>query len=57
VLDVLDEQLAKEGTIIFQKREAFLNDFLPIVQKKYADISQQAEPVTLNYETELHTIK
>jgi len=56
VLDVLDEQLAKEGTIIFQKREAFLNDFLPIVQKKYADISQQAEPVTLNYETELHTI-
>jgi DNA replication and repair protein RecF len=40
VLDILDEQLTKEGDIVFAKRRDFLSDFLPIAQKKYEEISQ-----------------
>ncbi len=56
VLDILDEQLSKEGTVVFQKRDAFLKDFLPVAQQKYAQISQQQEPVSFSYESELHNI-
>ncbi len=56
VLDILDEQLAKEGTIVFGKRRDFLQEFLPIAQTKYEEISQQAEKVNLIYDSELHNI-
>lgn len=56
VLDVLDEQLIKEGSIVFEKRKVFLRDFLPIAQQKYAEISQQDETVQLAYDSELHTV-
>ena len=56
VLDVLDEQLIKEGTIVFEKRRNFLQEFLPIAQNKYEEISQQAEKVSLLYDSELHTV-
>lgn len=56
VLDILDEQLAKEGTIVFEKRNDFLKGFLPIAQSKYEEISQQAEKVNLVYDSELHTV-
>lgn len=55
VLDILDEQLAKEGKIVFERRRDFLQDFLPIAQKKYEEISQQAETIQLIYDSELHT--
>src|SRR5438067_8960681 len=35
VLDVLDEQLAKEGDIVFEKRAKFLQMFLPIAASLY----------------------
>lgn len=56
VLDILDEQLAKEGSIVFEKRAVFLKNFLPVAQAKYAQISQQPEAVSLTYESELHTV-
>lgn len=56
VLDILDEQLAKEGSIVFKKRAVFLKNFLPVAQAKYAQISQQPEAVSLTYESELHTV-
>ena len=55
VLDVLDEQLVKEGAIVFEKRKKFLQTFLPIAQKKYEEISRQKESVKLIYDSELHT--
>ena len=55
VLDILDEQLAKEGMIVFEKRKTFLEGFLPIAQKKYEEISQQPENINLVYDSELHT--
>jgi DNA replication and repair protein RecF len=54
VLDVLDEQLAKEGNLVFQKRNQFLQGFLPIAEKRYRDISQQPEKIQLIYDSELH---
>jgi DNA replication and repair protein RecF len=56
VLDILDEQLEKEGAIVFQKRRKFLEKFLPIAQFKYEEISQQAETVALVYDSELHSV-
>jgi DNA replication and repair protein RecF len=55
VLDILDEQLSKEGNIVFEKRRDFLQTFLPIAQKKYEEISQQPENINLIYDSELHT--
>lgn len=56
VLDVLDEQLAKEGNSIFEKRREFLLRFLPIVKQLYNDISQRYENITLLYESEMHQV-
>jgi DNA replication and repair protein RecF len=53
VLDVLDEQLVKEGSLIFKKRKEFSIRFLPIVKQLYNDISQKYEDVQLYYESEL----
>ncbi|HEX6333824.1 MAG TPA: DNA replication and repair protein RecF [Flavisolibacter sp.] len=54
VLDVLDEQLAKNGTIIFEKRREFMLRFLPMVKQLYNDICQHYEDINLFYESEMH---
>jgi DNA replication and repair protein RecF len=53
VLDILDEQLVKEGTMIFDKRFHFLLSFLPSVKLLYNDIARHYEPINLFYESEL----
>ncbi len=62
LLDVLDEQLAKPGDIIFRKRMEFLISFLPVVKRLYNDISGKSadtkgiadnDEVNLLYESEL----
>jgi DNA replication and repair protein RecF len=54
VLDILDEQLSKEGNQIFEKRREFSMRFLPIVKQLYNDICQRYENVSLLYESEMH---
>ncbi|HEU4902606.1 MAG TPA: DNA replication and repair protein RecF, partial [Flavisolibacter sp.] len=54
VLDVLDEQLTKEGDLVFRTRERFLQLFLPIAARLYQEISRQEEPIELVYDSELH---
>jgi DNA replication and repair protein RecF len=56
VLDVLDEQLTKEGNIIFKKRREFLFGFFPIVKQLYNDICQRYEDINLFYESELENV-
>ncbi|HEV7620673.1 MAG TPA: DNA replication and repair protein RecF, partial [Flavisolibacter sp.] len=56
VLDVLDEQLAKEGGPIFEKRRDFLLRFLPLVKQLYNDICQRYEDINVYYESELQNI-
>lgn len=56
VLDILDDQLSKEGNSIFEKRREFLLKFLPIVKQLYNDICQRYENITLLYESEMHHV-
>jgi DNA replication and repair protein RecF len=56
VLDVLDEQLSKEGDLIFEKRRDFLLQFLPMVKHGYNDIAQRSENLNLIYESEMHQV-
>ncbi len=56
VLDILDEQLSKEGKFIFERRRDFLLKFLPIVKQLYNDISQKYENISLLYESEMHHV-
>jgi DNA replication and repair protein RecF len=53
VLDVLDEQLTREASLIYEVRSGFLLKFLPIVKQLYNEISQRYEDITLLYESEL----
>jgi DNA replication and repair protein RecF len=54
LLDVYDEQLARYGAFIYQKRNEFLQEFLPLVSKFYSQIAGQSEPLALTYESQLH---
>ncbi|MDR1004620.1 MAG: DNA replication and repair protein RecF [Prevotellaceae bacterium] len=46
---VWEEMMAQTGTLIFQKREAFIEAFIPIFQSFYSAISQDRERVSLAY--------
>jgi len=56
-LKVYDEQLSRYGTLIFEKRNAFLKEFIPIFKKRYASISNSLENVELVYKTQLRDVK
>jgi len=55
-LKVYDEQLNTYGSIIFEKRKAFLEAFIPIFKKRYEAISNSSESVDLVYKTQLNEI-
>ncbi|MGC6431305.1 MAG: DNA replication/repair protein RecF [Jejuia sp.] len=52
-LEVYNDQLTEYGTVIFQKREAFLKDFIPIFKARYRSISNNNETVDLVYHSHL----
>ncbi len=52
-LSVYDEQLHAFGTEIFNKRVAFLEDFIPIFKEQYVSISGGKEDVSLTYDSKL----
>ena len=52
-LAVYDEQLVTYGTPIFEKRNAFLEAFIPIFQKRHESISGGVETVSLAYKSHL----
>lgn len=53
LLQILDEQLILSGTKIFEKRKQFLQDFIPLFNKHYSYITDHAEQVSLNYQSQL----
>ncbi|MBL4752967.1 MAG: DNA replication/repair protein RecF [Flavobacteriales bacterium] len=53
-IDVWDEQLVDLGTVIHEKRAAFLESFTPIFQKHFEFISQGEEEVSLAYRSQLN---
>jgi len=52
-LDIYNGQLHDLGHIIFEKRVAFLTEFLPIFMRRYEVISNAEEPVNLVYKSQL----
>ncbi|SCY43106.1 DNA replication/repair protein RecF [Flavobacterium caeni] len=53
-LSIYNEQLDALGHQIFEKRKAFIADFIPIFNKHHQAITGSAETVQLVYESSLH---
>lgn len=52
-LEIYNEQLYTFGQTIFEKRNVFLDTFIPIFKARYATISNSQEIVNLNYKSDL----
>ncbi len=48
---VWEEMMASAGEVVFQKRAAFIEEFIPIFQSFYSFISQDSEKVNLTYDS------
>lgn len=48
---VWEEMMAAAGAVVYQKRKAFIDEFIPVFQSYYAYISQDREEVSLAYES------
>ena len=51
LLAVWEEMMAATGEVIFRKRHAFIQEFIPTFQTFYSHISQDKEQVNLTYES------
>ena len=51
LMNVWEEMMATAGTVVYQKRKAFIDEFIPVFQSYYAYISQDREEVSLAYES------
>lgn len=49
LMDILEEQMANEGEIVYQKRAAFIAGLEPLFQQYYRYISDEKEKVSLRY--------
>ena len=48
---IWEELMAQTGEVVFRKREAFVQEFIPIFQSFYSFISQDKEQVELSYDS------
>ena len=55
LLDILDQQLVAPGELIFDRRTAFMIDFVSKVERYYQEIAGKDEAVSLEYESQLST--
>lgn len=53
LLEVLNEQLVDSGNVIYEKRRAFMEAFIPEFDRHYTFITGSAEQVSLTYESQL----
>jgi DNA replication and repair protein RecF len=53
-LEVYNKQLDTYGSVIFEKRQAFLDIFIPIFKERYKSISNGNEMVNLSYSSHLN---
>lgn len=52
-LVIYNEQLVKRSAIIYEKRLAFMEDFIPVFNARYKNISEGKEIISLEYESQL----
>lgn len=53
-IEVWNVQMVALGHDIFEKRQAFLDEFIPVFQKHYDAIGLDSEAVELEYKSQLH---
>ncbi|MBE6281652.1 MAG: DNA replication and repair protein RecF [Bacteroides sp.] len=51
LMEVWEEMMAAAGEVVYKKRSAFIDEFIPIFQSFYSYISQDKELVDLSYES------
>jgi DNA replication and repair protein RecF len=56
LFDILDEQLASAGEIIYQKRNEFISGFRPVFQQYHQAIGENFESVELLYDSQLNSL-
>lgn len=49
LMEVLEMQMAEHGEVLYRKRSAFVQEFIPVFQDIYRRISQEQEQVSLKY--------
>ena len=49
LLDIWEQEMARNGELLFQKRLAFVDELVPVFQQIYQQISDQREIVSLRY--------
>lgn len=54
LLQVLDDQMAVPGHSIFEKRNHFLKEFIPLLQRFYQLISGESYEIEISYLSQLH---
>lgn len=52
-LEIYNSQMQEYGNILFESRTAFLQGFIPIFDKRYAEITNSNEKVSLEYKSQL----
>lgn len=53
-LEYYDAQLAADGTYIYNKRNAFVQEFLPYLQTYYEQLTEGKEVVCIDYQSDMH---
>jgi DNA replication and repair protein RecF len=54
LLSILDQQLSVQGNQIYQIRQEFLAQYLPLVGEIYQKIAGQSDNIQLQYQSQLH---
>jgi recF protein len=55
LFDILEEQMLDCGQYIYEQRQQFLSDFIPVFRQIYAEISDEIENINLSYTSQYHT--
>ncbi len=53
-IEVWNQQMVEYGTKIYEKRKAFLSEFIPVFQRHYDAIGNEHEEVHMEYKSQLH---
>jgi DNA replication and repair protein RecF len=49
LMDIWEQEMARQGEVIYQKRSAFVEELIPVFQNIYQHISENKELVSLQY--------
>lgn len=53
-LSIYNEQLHEFGSVIYEKRKAFIAEFTPIFKERYLHIANNSEQIDLVYQSKIH---